>query len=60
MQRPPPAAGLQILGGDLAGVVVQAPEGSSFKPGDRVFGCTGMQGEVRNSAGQAGTPRPGR
>ncbi|KAG2495659.1 hypothetical protein HYH03_006259 [Edaphochlamys debaryana] len=30
----------QILGVDIAGVVLEADEGSKFKPGDRVFGCT--------------------
>lgn len=32
----------KILGEDLAGVVVQAPEGSRFKKGDRVFAGTGQ------------------
>lgn len=27
----------KVPGGDLAGVIVEAPEGSGFKPGDRVF-----------------------
>ncbi|PSC73044.1 NADPH:quinone reductase isoform A [Micractinium conductrix] len=32
----------KILGEDVAGIVVEAPEGSSFKPGDRVFAGTGQ------------------
>jgi NADPH:quinone reductase-like Zn-dependent oxidoreductase len=32
----------QIPGGDLAGVVVEADEGSSFKPGDKVYALTGQ------------------
>ena len=50
---PPPPPALQgfapfpikfpkILGEDVAGIVVEAPEGSSFKPGDRVFAGTGQ------------------
>lgn len=34
---------LQILGGDVAGVVEEADSSSRFKPGDKVFGCTGQQ-----------------
>ena len=30
----------QTMGGDMAGVVEEAGEGSRFKPGDRVFGMT--------------------
>eukprot|EP00878_Enallax_costatus_P006054 GHUV01006350.1.p1 GENE.GHUV01006350.1~~GHUV01006350.1.p1 ORF type:complete len:220 (+),score=69.53 GHUV01006350.1:308-967(+) len=33
----------KIPGGDVAGVVQEADPGSQFKPGDRVFGCTGQQ-----------------
>lgn len=33
----------KILGGDVAGVVLEADEGGPFRPGDRVFGCTGQQ-----------------
>lgn len=31
---------LQVLGGDVAGVVADAGSSARFKPGDRVFACT--------------------
>lgn len=33
----------KIPGGDVAGVVQEADPDSQFKPGDKVFGCTGQQ-----------------
>jgi NADPH:quinone reductase-like Zn-dependent oxidoreductase len=33
----------KIPGGDVAGVVQEADQDSPFKPGDKVFGCTGHQ-----------------
>lgn len=42
----------KILGEDMAGVVVEAPEGSKFKPGDKVFGGTG---QALKSGDQGGT-----
>lgn len=42
----------KILGEDLAGVVVEAPEGSKFKKGDRVYACTG---QILKSGDQGGT-----
>jgi NADPH:quinone reductase-like Zn-dependent oxidoreductase len=32
----------KILGEDVSGVVLEAPPGSKFKRGDRVFACTGQ------------------
>lgn len=42
----------KILGEDMAGVVVEAPEGSKFKKGDRFFACTG---QALKSGEQGGT-----
>jgi len=47
---PPPPGASHVLGLDFAGVVVEVPEGSSFKEGDRVFGITAGGGYGRYAA----------
>ena len=52
----------KILGEDVAGVVAEAPEGSSFKPGDRVFAGTAqmLSGDSWGEGRGAGRGRSGR
>lgn len=44
----------KILGEDVAGVVVEAPEGSRFKKGDRVFANTGQALKSGDNGGTYG------
>lgn len=41
----------KILGEDVAGIVLEAPADSKFKPGDRVFGGTGLAMEFKKPWG---------
>lgn len=44
----------KILGEDVAGVVAEAPAGSKFKPGDKVFAGTGQMLKAKEHGGTYG------